>query len=226
MPRIPSGFYIKEINLFEPAELYVTLKKLVDLGVERVGITHEPVVIDAEIANEQLAVAIGFPALVVDTSIEPSALGKGQVFRVVKDAWVEYTWVRPGLLAHLVKSLLECTSFREDCVEIKPYGNCPSCAAVTAETLALKYPQRSWVVAINVEELKKLVMNALKENKVVLVACSDIDVFKPLVWLTMENSVRSIHLCCPSRPEESAPILQALVDVVAATSVLKSSNFL
>ncbi|MEM0469922.1 MAG: hypothetical protein QXJ26_03845 [Desulfurococcaceae archaeon] len=217
MPRIPSGSYIKEINLFEPGELYTTLKELVDLGVDRVGITHEPVVIEVDVGGEHLAIAVGFPALIVDMEAEPPLHGRGRVFRVVKDAWAEYTWVKPELLAHVVKSLLECTGLREERMELRPHGNCPPCTAVTVETLALKYAQRPWIAVIDVEGVEKLVTNALKENKLVLVACSDVNAFKPLVWLTLENNVRSVHFCCPSRPEDFAPIIQALIDVVASS---------
>lgn len=215
MPRLSSGFYVKEINLSEPRALYSFLEKLINFNIGRVGITLEPGVVDVNIGDERLAIAVGSLTFILEPNI---IFETEQLIRVARDTWIEYVWVDPKLIAFAVKSILECRSTKSYSTEIVVYGNCPACSAIVVETLALKCPQRLQVTAINVDKIKQVATSALKENMMILVACSD-DVVTPLIWLDRKNHIRKVYTCCPSTSEEFAFVIQSLLDVIISSNI-------
>lgn len=222
MPRLPAGFYVVEVDFSKPHEVLGFLERVVGSGFRRIGLALEPFVVDVYTGGERVALALGTLSVILEPG---NVVGVNEnLYVVVKDTWVNYAWVDPVVLAAALRSILECENFKSSTLEIVMEGSCSTCSEmVPVENFALRYPYLTCRVhastSINVENVRKVVSDALRENKVVTVVRVRGEVVEPVVWVELVDSVKRVHTCCLDHVEEDcSPVTQSIVDLVVSTT--------
>lgn len=214
MSRISSGSCLVEINIFDPAALIKVIEGLLDTGISRVGVTLEPSLVYAEAGDQQVALAIGPLALMLEQCEE--GLSPERAIRITKNAWIKHISIGLRDLATVLRSLITCNSISTDFARIVTYGSCPVCEPVIVETLSLKYPYRPPIKQAYTSSIRSIVTNALKKGMVVLLACIRDGVVEPLVWLDTKASYPAIYVCCASEQQTYAAVIQSLLDAIVS----------
>lgn len=215
MPRLPSGFLLKEINLTDPLEFFNTINYLVEIGIKKVGITLEPAVVDVVSKNYYMTIAIKSPSIIVDVtqSVNLEDLG---FYRVTKDTWLDYAWIDLQILQLVIKHIFTGEPVKTGFLEVNIGEECSECPdIVILESFTLKYPLRPHVPYINVDAIQRAYSISLKEERVILVVCINGVHVKPLIWLDRSTSIKRLNICkpCPGKKHVDV-VLEMVLDVL------------
>lgn len=211
MPRLPSGSYVKELDLLNATETLLLLEDLLKHNINEVKLLLEPCTMEIELNNNVHTIAVGSPALI---------LGQEQVisnrsisfYKLVKDAWAEYTVVNLQALILFLRAVIQGESTSVNNTRLEIHDRCPDCSYLyPLERLLLKYPCAHNVDKIDFNLLESLYRDSMKENKIVLLACITREQSLPYVWLKISGNDISINTCRPD-PKRGPGVIGSLID--------------
>jgi hypothetical protein len=222
MPRIPSGSYIKELDLSNTMEVILLFEKLTEHGVKEAGLLIEPCTIETVLNSEVHTVAIAPPAIILEenTFIQDT---ETPLYKVLKDAWAEYTIIDLHDFQSFLRSIVrgESTSVKD--VEIKIYGVCPDHNNFySVEKLLLNNSWRPYTNILEYRVLESLYRESFKENKIILLVNVSNETATPVVWLEIDKS-KSINTCKPV-PRNEPIVIGTLIDAFLYASLMKISH--
>ncbi|MEM4602032.1 MAG: hypothetical protein QW808_03945, partial [Desulfurococcaceae archaeon] len=106
MPRISPGTLIIDLELVQPEEIRSLINFLIEGGVNTVGLTSEPAMVEVLVDNLQVSLAVSAPALLIRPPAAVGPFGE-RFYEIVKDVWINCVWVNPKTVLKGIEAVLQ-----------------------------------------------------------------------------------------------------------------------
>ncbi|MEM4487632.1 MAG: hypothetical protein QXK88_02355 [Desulfurococcaceae archaeon] len=214
MPRISPGTLIIDLELVQPEEIRSLINFLIEGGVNTVGLTSEPAIVEVLVDNLQVSLAVSAPALLIRPPAAVGPFGE-RFYEIVKDVWINCVWVNPKTVLKGIEAVLQGKNTKINTLHVSFLEKEETCSGIVVTGhLCLKALYRQSAGTLNYTTVWSSIKNLLRYNKGVLAVCVKDSAVTPFISLEDSDTEKNLIIHIPKSEAELRTAMWVLIDVL------------